>query len=86
MEREYLDQYTAAAIVSENKVLAHPASVDSIPSSANHEDHVSIVRQYVRKLDGDRELYQDLIKLAELIDSNKIVEAVEKAAGVLKCF
>ena len=34
-------QYTAAALVSENKVLAHPASVDSIPTSANQEDHVS---------------------------------------------
>ena len=35
-------QYTAAAIVSENKVLAHPAAVDSIPTSANQEDHVSM--------------------------------------------
>lgn len=35
-------QYTAAALVSENKGLAHPASVDSIPSSANREDHVSM--------------------------------------------
>lgn len=35
-------QYTAAALVSENKVLAHPASVDSIPTSANKEDHNSM--------------------------------------------
>ena len=35
-------QYTAAALVSEHKVLAHPASVDSIPTSANQEDHVSM--------------------------------------------
>ncbi|MHB8869197.1 MAG: histidine ammonia-lyase [Thermoleophilia bacterium] len=35
-------QYTAAALVSENKVLAHPACVDSIPTSANQEDHVSM--------------------------------------------
>ena len=35
-------QYTAAALVSENKVLAHPASVDTIPTSANQEDHVSM--------------------------------------------
>jgi histidine ammonia-lyase len=35
-------QVTAAALVSENKVLAHPASVDSIPTSANQEDHVSM--------------------------------------------
>jgi len=35
-------QYTAAALASEHKVLAHPASVDSIPTSANQEDHVSM--------------------------------------------
>ncbi|MNI32513.1 Histidine ammonia-lyase [compost metagenome] len=35
-------QYAAAAVVSENKSLAHPASVDSIPSSGNQEDHVSM--------------------------------------------
>lgn len=35
-------QYSAASLVSENKVYAHPASVDSIPSSANQEDHVSM--------------------------------------------
>ena len=37
-----ISQYTAASLVSENKVLAHPASVDSIPTSANQEDHVSM--------------------------------------------
>jgi len=37
-----LAQYTAAALVSENKVLAHPASVDSIPTGAGWEDHVSM--------------------------------------------
>ncbi|GAB1476575.1 histidine ammonia-lyase [Bacillota bacterium] len=42
-------QYTAAALVSENKVLAHPASVDSIPSSANQEDHVSMGMTAARK-------------------------------------
>ena len=35
-------QYVAAALVSENKSLAHPASVDSIPTSAGQEDHVSM--------------------------------------------
>lgn len=43
-------QYTAAALVSENKVLAHPASVDSIPTSANQEDHVSMGNTSARKL------------------------------------
>ena len=37
-----LAQYTAASLVSENKVWAHPSSVDSIPTSANQEDHVSM--------------------------------------------
>ncbi len=42
--------YAAAALVSENKVLAHPASVDSIPTSANIEDHVSMSATAARKL------------------------------------
>ena len=37
-----IPQYVAAALVSENKVLTHPASVDSIPTSAGQEDHVSM--------------------------------------------
>jgi histidine ammonia-lyase len=42
-------QYTAASLVSENKGLCHPASVDSIPSSANREDHVSMSSIAARK-------------------------------------
>ena len=42
-------QYTAASLVSENKVLSHPASVDSIPTSANKEDHVSMGTIAARK-------------------------------------
>jgi histidine ammonia-lyase len=42
-------QYTAAALVSENKTLAHPASVDSIPTSANQEDHNSMGSIAARK-------------------------------------
>jgi len=44
-----ISQYTAASLVSENKVLAHPASVDSIPTSANQEDHVSMGTHGARK-------------------------------------
>jgi histidine ammonia-lyase len=44
-----ISQYTAAALVSENKILAHPASVDSIPTSANQEDHVSMGTIAARK-------------------------------------
>jgi len=42
-------QVTAAALVSENKTLAHPASVDSLPTSANQEDHVSMATFAARK-------------------------------------
>jgi histidine ammonia-lyase len=42
-------QVTAAALVSENKVLAHPASVDSLPTSANQEDHVSMATHAARR-------------------------------------
>jgi histidine ammonia-lyase len=43
-------QYAQAALVSENKVLAHPASVDSIPTSANSEDHVAMATHAGHKL------------------------------------
>jgi histidine ammonia-lyase len=43
-------QYCAASLVSENKVLTHPASVDSIPTSANSEDHNSMATIAARKL------------------------------------
>ncbi|MCL2558818.1 MAG: aromatic amino acid lyase, partial [Treponema sp.] len=127
-------QYTAAALVSENKVLAHPASVDSIPSSAGQEDHVSmgmiaarkareiyfnarqvvaiellaaaqgvdlsrrspgralgkgtraayeLIRGEVGALGEDREMYPDFRKIAALLDSGALVQAVEKAVGEL---
>lgn len=43
-------QVTAAALVAENKQMAHPASVDSIPTSANQEDHVSMATHGARRL------------------------------------
>lgn len=45
-----IPQVTAAALVSENKILAHPASVDSIPTSANQEDHVSMATHAANRL------------------------------------
>jgi histidine ammonia-lyase len=45
-----IPQVTAAALVSENKALAHPCSVDSIPTSANQEDHVSMATHAARRL------------------------------------
>jgi histidine ammonia-lyase len=47
-----IPQVTAAALVSENKQMAHPASVDSIPTSANQEDHVSMAAHGARRLIG----------------------------------
>jgi histidine ammonia-lyase len=44
-----ISQVTAAALVSENRTLAHPASVDTIPTSANQEDHVSMATHAARK-------------------------------------
>jgi histidine ammonia-lyase len=124
-------QYTAAALVSDNKTLAHPDSVDSIPTSADQEDHVSmgangarhlweilenvthvvaieflcaaqavdlrddgprrlgegtriahgIVRKMVKFYDNDREMTPDISRLAELIEQEEIITAVD---GVLK--
>ena len=45
-----IPQVTAAALASENKSLAHPASVDSLPTSANQEDHVSMAMFAARRL------------------------------------
>ncbi|MEA2577233.1 MAG: histidine ammonia-lyase [Chloroflexota bacterium] len=66
-------QYTAAALASEHKVLAHPASVDSIPTSANQEDHVSmgsIAARHARTvLTGvERILAIELIVAAQALD------------------
>jgi histidine ammonia-lyase len=57
-------QYTAAALVSENKVLAHPASVDSIPTSAGMEDHVSMGMTAA-------------VKLRRILDNTRRAVAVE---------
>jgi histidine ammonia-lyase len=53
-------QYVAAALVSENKILSHPACVDSIPTSANKEDHVSMGTISARKC-------REIIKNAEQV-------------------
>lgn len=45
-----ISQYCAASLVSENKILCHPASVDSIPTAANSEDHVAMATHGARKL------------------------------------
>lgn len=57
-------QYTAAALCTENKVLAHPASVDTIPSSANVEDHVSMG-------------VTSALKLRQIVDNVEQIIAIE---------
>ncbi|SHH40778.1 histidine ammonia-lyase [Thermosipho atlanticus] len=56
-------QYTAAALCNENKVLSHPASVDSIPTSAYQEDHVSMGATSARKL---LKIYENLLMLVSI--------------------
>jgi histidine ammonia-lyase len=56
-------QYTAASLVSENKVLAHPASVDSIPTSADQEDHVSMGSIAARKASQILENVKNVISI-----------------------
>jgi len=61
-------QVTAAALVAENRLLAHPASVDSIPTSANQEDHVSMATHAARRL-------------TDMADNAAAVIAIEFLAG-----
>ena len=61
-------QVTAAALASENKALAHPASVDSLPTSANQEDHVSMATFAARRL-------------AEMADNAAGIVAIELLAA-----
>ncbi|HIG67302.1 MAG TPA: histidine ammonia-lyase [Porticoccaceae bacterium] len=66
-------QVTAAALVSENKTLAHPASVDSIPTSANQEDHVSMATFAARRL-CDMTENTDYVVAVELLSAVQAVE------------
>ncbi|MBN8657313.1 MAG: histidine ammonia-lyase [Anaerolineae bacterium] len=79
-------QYTAAALATENKVFAHPASVDTIPTSANVEDHVSMGATAAVKLRGvldnvERILAIELMSAAQGVDFRKQVIGVEKRLG-----
>ena len=61
-------QYTAASLVSENKILSHPACVDSIPTSANKEDHVSMGTI-------------SALKCGEIVKNTEYVIAIELLCG-----
>ncbi|WP_291430281.1 histidine ammonia-lyase [Deinococcus sp.] len=73
-------QYTAAALVSENKVLAHPASVDTIPTSANQEDHVSMGAHGARQLRAILENVQNVIGI-ELLCAAQALDFQNLHAG-----
>ncbi|MDQ7794970.1 MAG: histidine ammonia-lyase [bacterium] len=87
-----LAQYTAAALVSENKVLCHPASVDSIPTSANQEDHVSMGAIAARKAglvlaNTERVLAIELLCAAQALDFRDLDgagPAVRRAHGRIR--
>lgn len=79
-------QYTAAALATENKVLAHPASVDTIPTSANVEDHVSMgctaalkARQVARHV--EHILSIELMAAAQGIDFRRQAMGGDKSLG-----
>lgn len=84
-------QYSAAALVSENKVLCHPASVDSIPTSANQEDHVSMGTHGARQL---RQIIQnaqyvlaiELYSAALALDFQNKKHALRAGKGVQKAY
>jgi histidine ammonia-lyase len=81
-------QYTAAALVSENKVLVHPATADSIPTSANQEDHVSmgsIAARHARTVveHVERVLSIELIVAAQALDYRlELLPGTAPGAGV----
>jgi histidine ammonia-lyase len=79
---------TAAALASENKSLAHPSSVDSLPTSANQEDHVSMATYGARRL-GDMAdntagiVAIEVLAAAQGIDLRKPVETSAKLKTVM---
>jgi histidine ammonia-lyase len=73
-------QYTAASLCTENKILAHPASVDTIPSSANVEDHVSMGATAALKLRQVAENLEHIISL-ELLCAAQAIDLRRQATG-----
>ena len=87
-----IPQYTAAALVSENKILSHPASVDSIPTSANQEDHVSMGSIAARKAlevaqNVENILAIELLTAAQAVefrDPQKLGQGTKKAYKIIR--
>ncbi|HHZ04062.1 HAL/PAL/TAL family ammonia-lyase, partial [Acetomicrobium hydrogeniformans] len=83
-----IPQYVCAALVSENKVLAHPSSVDSIPTSANQEDHVSMGAYAARKAQTILSNAQKVIAI-EILTAAQALEfsaPLKPGKGVYKAF
>jgi histidine ammonia-lyase len=86
-----ITQYTAAALASENKVLAHPSSADSIPTSANQEDHVSMgatAARHARTVLGHAEqiVAIELLCAAQALElrlATLVIQAGAPASGVI---
>lgn len=87
-----LAQVTAAALASENKTLAHPASVDSLPTSANQEDHVSMATFAARRLTDIAQNVRDIVAI-ELLEAAQGIDfrrplkasaAIEQAHGLVR--
>jgi histidine ammonia-lyase len=81
-------QVTAAALASENKSLAHPASVDSLPTSANQEDHVSMATFAARRLldmagNSSAVVAVELLAAAQGVDFHQPMSTSPKLAEVL---
>jgi histidine ammonia-lyase len=81
-------QVAAAALVSENKILAHPASVDSIPTSADKEDHVSMgtiaARKFVQILrNAENVVSMEMLSACQAMD---MLRPHRPAAAVLAAF
>ncbi|MCQ0988112.1 histidine ammonia-lyase [Jiella marina] len=87
-----IPQVTAAALVSENKQKATPASVDSIPTSANQEDHVSMAAHGARRLTGMTENAMNVIAIellaaaqgCDLVGHLKSSEALERVRALIR--
>ena len=74
-------QYSAAALVSENKVLAHPACVDSIPSSAGQEDHVSMGTIAARKA-GEIQKNVRRVLAMEMMGACQAIDLTQRAENL----
>jgi histidine ammonia-lyase len=86
-----IPQYTAAGIVSENKQLCTPASVDSIPSSNNQEDHVSMGANAATKCkrvidNGEKVLAIELLSAVQAIEFRKPMKTSPQLQAIIDAF